>query len=464
MKNLIKYLTGATFIFCLAIGLIIGPKKIALVLNNKAVELYNKGETQSAIEIYTKSIKLHPNAQVYYNLACAYDAQNIAAKAIENYKNALSLDARQIAACRALADIYREQKDFGQAEMYLKKLNALNNQSAETDLSELKNEQLITLCNEAVSDYEQNDTKQAINKLSQVLKLDHGFAPAHKILGEIYLNQNDLGKAIVSYNAALKAGDNSPQVYSNIGLIYMRLENYPQAVEFLEKAQKLDPENLDIKYSFASVLRDNGQQQKALDFYKQIAAESPEYPNVHNDLAGLYQAMGSEKEAMLEFTRAKDTALRLKANGDNQPWTLLSLAIAHNGLNDAQKAKNIIDEIIKENPDFSHAYYIRAQVFKQLGDKQAANKDLGKARQLARKIKPASDRKSNKNKAVPVVKTQTAPTLKTDTVIKLTNGQTMQGKLKTETDKLVVLEINMGSSIGEITFSKKKIQEIIKTK
>jgi tetratricopeptide (TPR) repeat protein len=463
MQNTIKYLTWIAFIVCLSISLIIGPQKIAMIFNNKAVEQYNKGNMPVAIDFYLKSLKFHPDAQVYYNLACAYDSQKQTDKAIENYKNALSLDKQHVEACQALADIYREKKDYSKAEMYLKELNALKNKSSQTDLSELKKEQLITLCNQAISDYEQNNPKQAIVELNQALRLDQENAPAHKILGEIFLGQNNLSKALASYTAALKAGDTSAQVCSNIGLIYMRLENYPKAVEFLEKAYKLDPDNLDLQYNFASVLRDNGQQQKAMAFYKQIAAKSPEYPNIHNDIAGIYQTMGAADDAMLEFSKAQDAALRLKTKGDKKPWTLLSLAIACNGLNDSQKAKDIIDKIIETNPDFSHAYYVRARVLKQLGDNSAAKRDLIKARQLARQTKPVSNLKTNKIKALPVINTP-SPALKIDTVIKLTNGQTMQGRLKKETDTAVVLEMEMGSSVGQITFSKKKIQEIIKTK
>ncbi|MBU1086765.1 MAG: tetratricopeptide repeat protein [Candidatus Omnitrophica bacterium] len=463
MKEILNYAKAAALIVCLGISLIIGLSRIAMLLNNKAVEQYNKGEMQAAIDFYTKSIKLCPKAQVYYNLACAYDAQGKIELAIEHYKNALSLDSSHAQACQALVDIYREQKDFNQAEMYLKKMNAINNPSAKSDLSQLKNEQLISLCNQANSDYQQNNIQQAIEKLEQVLALDHEFAPAHKMLGEIYLSRNDLEKAISSYKAAIKAKDNDPRLYRNIGVMYMQLENYPKAVEFMQKAHRMAPQDMEIKYSFASVLRDNQQSAKALALYQQIAEEDPRYQNIHNDLAGVYLAMGSEKQAVLEFEKARDIALTLQASGDKQPWTVLSLAIAYSGLNDAPKAKNIIDRIIRENPDFSHAYYMRSQVLKKLGYAKAADDDLQKARQIARKIKTVAQLKSNRVEPKTVKKPQQVSALKIDTIVKLKNGQTMRGKLKKQADTYVVLEVDMGSSIGEITFSNQKIQEIIST-
>lgn len=451
-------------ISCLIIGLIIGPKKIAMFLNNKAVEQYNKGNMQAAIDFYLKSIKFNPDAQVYYNLACAYDAQDSTEQAIEHYKNALSLDENHSAAYQALADIFREQKEFNQAEIYLKKLNALNIPGAEQDLAELQEDKRTAIFNAAVSDYEQGRIQPAIGKLKETLRMDQRFIPAHKMLGEIYFSQNDLRKALGSYNAALKAGDNSPQIYSNMGLIYMQLENYPDAVEFLEKAYKLDPENLEIKHSFASVLRDNGQAQKALYLFKQIAEQEPEYPNIHNDLAGIYQTMGMTQDALLESSLAKDLALRSIASGDNQPWTSLSLAIACHGLGDNEKAKTILDKIIAQNSDFKQAYYIRAQVYEKLGDKQSANSDLRTARQLTRRVQAVPNLKIKRVKPDALVKAETDVTVDSDIIIKLTNGQTMQGKLKLETEELIVLEMDMGSSVGEIKFSKRKIQEIIKIK
>ncbi|MBU1045106.1 MAG: tetratricopeptide repeat protein [Candidatus Omnitrophica bacterium] len=461
MKEILPYIKGAVFLALLGVCLIFGPPRIAMLLNNKAVEQYNKGEMQAAIDFYTKSIKLYPTAAVYYNLACAYDAQGKIDQAIEHYKNALSHDSNHSQACRALVDIYRAQKDFNQAEMYLKKINALDNPSVKSDLIALKQEQLISLCNQAVREYEQGNTQQAIKKLQQAIALDSEFAPAHKMLGEIYLSLNDLGKASSSYKAAIKAGDNDPQLYSNIGVIYMRLENYSKAVEFMQKAYELAPKDIEIKYSFASVLRDNRQLERALGLYEQIAAEYPRYKNIHNDLAGVYQAMGSEKQAILEYEKARDIALKLQAGGDEQPWTRLSLAIAYNGLNNPEKAKNIIDKIIAENPEFSHAYYIRAQLFKKTGDIKAANADLLKARKLTRQIKPAAPTKSKRSEINTAKKTHPVSAFKMDTIIKLKNGQTIQGKLKKQTDNYVVLEMDMGSSRGEITFSKQKIKEIV---
>jgi tetratricopeptide (TPR) repeat protein len=469
MHSLIKYFTLLAFISCLIIGLIIGPKKIAMFLNNKAVEQYNKGNMQSAIDFYLKSIKFNPDAQVYYNLACAYDAQKRTEQAIEHYKNALSLDAKHPAACQALADIFRERNEFDQAEMYLKKLTALNIPNAQQDLADFQDDKKTAMFNAAINDYEQGRIQPAIGKLKEIVRLDQRFIPAHKMLGEIYFSQNDLGKALSSYNAVLRYGDSSAQVYSNMGLIYMQLENYPKSVEYLEKAYKLDPDSLEIKYSFASVLRDNGQAQKALYFFKQIAEQSPDYPNIHNDLAGIYRGMNAVQDAEMEFFKAKDSAVRMIASGDNQPWTSLSLAIACHGLGDSEKAETILNKIIAQNPDFQQAYYIRAQVYEKLGDKQSANSDLKTARQLARRvqavpnlkikrIKPDDSNNTKKEEAKPDI------IMDSDTIIKLTNGQTMRGKLKKETEGSIVLEMDMGSSAGEITFSKKKIQEIIKTK
>ena len=462
MKKIIKYITLGAFILCWGIIIIFGPKKIAMVLNHKAVAKYNKGQVQEAIDLYAKSLKMYPEPKVYYNLACAYDAQNQIEKAIENYKNTLSLDLNHKQACWALADIYRQQKDFKQAEVYIKKFDALETGRGKSGLKELKSEQLISLCNQAINEYKQNNIKQAINVLKQVLVLDRNYAPAHKILGEIYYSRNDLSNAIISYTAAISFGDKDPLIYSNIGVMYMKLENYTQAVKFLQQATKLAPGNLNIKYSLASVLRDNNQTEKALNIYKQIADVSPQYQNIHNDIAGIYQLMGLAKKAMEEFKQAKQIALNLKAKGKSNSWTFLSLAIALDGLNEQEKAKIIINELILENPDFGHAYYIRARILKKEGQTRAANADLAKARKLARRVKPIGNVKSSLKPNSRKGESLSAVNLKIDTLVKLKNGQIIKGKLKKQTDSHIVLEINMGSSVGSISFSKQKILELIK--
>jgi len=402
---------------------------------------------------------MHPDAQVYYNLACAYEAENQIKQAIDNYENALSLDSNHKQACLALADIYRKKKNFRRAEIYIKKLNEPETKSR---LKKLKNEQLISLCNQAINEYKQNNIKQAVIILKKVLTLDRNYVPAYKILGDIYYSRNDLSKSISYYTLVIRAGENDPVIYSNIGIMYMRLENYAQALRFLEKAAKLDSDNLNIKYSLASVLRDNKQPKKALNIYKQIVAVSPLYPNIHNDIADIYQSMGLAEKAEQEFERAKNIALGLKANGNSKPWTALSLGIALNGLNETKRAKRVIDELILKNPEFDHAYYIRARILKKLGQIKAANADLAKARELARKIKPNSNASSIAKVNSSKVESRSPINFKIDTVIKLKNGQMMKGRMKKQTDSYVVLEMDMGSSVGTITFSKQKIKEIIR--
>ena len=50
---------------------------------------------------------------------------------------------------------------------------------------------------------------------------------------------------------------------------------------FLSQAHKLDPEDIDIEYNLASVLRDDNRPQEALNLYKKILADSSGYPNIH---------------------------------------------------------------------------------------------------------------------------------------------------------------------------------------
>ena len=100
-----------------------------------------------------------------------------------------------------MADIYRDKGDHQQAEFYLKKVDKIEGVISEHARAAFKGEKITTLFNDAVRTYKNGDSEKAEKMFEHVLDVNPSFSPAHKALGEIYIEQNRLAQAMLSIPA-----------------------------------------------------------------------------------------------------------------------------------------------------------------------------------------------------------------------------------------------------------------------
>jgi tetratricopeptide (TPR) repeat protein len=463
-----RYFSYFIFILLVIAAFLIVPKKAAIILNSKAVEQYQEGNIDKAISLYKKSLKLSEHAEVYYNLAVAYDYNNDIEQAIQNYNQAIKLDPGHVKAHQSLAEIYRYRKDFDKASEHIKAADKISGTVNHEKLAIVEKDKAIDAYNQAVESYDKGNYDYAVRRLKQAITIDPSFAPAYKNLGDIYFEINDLYNAKRYYSEAIGFDHEKEKAYNGLGLVYMQLESYGKAKQCLERAYELAPDNVDIKYNFASVLRDNNQLDDAMAIYLEILNSNPAYPNLHNDIANIYLIKGDEQLAKHEFSKELSMAKKMIELGDTSASTALRCAIAYKGLNQLAKAKEALDKIIHAHPDFYHAYYIRSEVFAKMGDIISAESDLSKARVAAKKDKSMPKPKSSgsflPDQPAGAIAESLPRDLKADTVVTLTNGQKIKGRLKSHTDSKIVMEVDMGSATGQISFSSKKIKNIVTIK
>ena len=79
--------------------------------------------------------------------------------------------------------------------------------------------------------------------------------------------------------------------------------------------------NLNYLYNLASTLRDNSQFHKALSLYKKVVARAPRYPNVHNDIAGIYDCVGLKDKAQREYQKEREITEYIIRSGFNDDFT-----------------------------------------------------------------------------------------------------------------------------------------------
>ena len=455
-KRMLLYIT---FVLVSIFAIFFLPQKAAVFLNNRATELYNQDCMERAENLYDLSLKIYPTAAVYYNRAVLYDNLDRIDDAVDSYKKAVALDPKHVNALSSLVSLYKYQKEFELAREYKQKLDMIVNSGEAPRAGDIDTEQAITKYNDACRRYEEKDYAKALRLMQQAVALKPDMGQAYAGLGNIYYELNELARAFTAYQRALDLGENSAGIYHNIGLIYMQFEDYAAALHYVSLALKADPKNQDIMYTRGCVLRDKGKNEESLEVLTRLRRERPDYPNIHNDIGDLYLILGNKDKAEHEFLNAKNIALRKLEAGDSDPWVKLRLAIAFSGLGDNAKALDYADQAIREAPEFHHAYRIRARIYEKQGMVNEALADINNARMLVRAVYPSQLRKDedvsgrDKNKSSKRIDFF-------DTEITLKNGQTITGWLKDKTEDSVVIEVDMGSTTGEVTFSTSKIEQI----
>ena len=464
----IKYLV---FIILICIAVYLLPAKIAIILNNKGVIAYNEKDFPRAISLYKTSIMIYPKPQTHFNLGCVYEETGNDEQAILEFNKVIEHDPEYQPAYKALAAIYADRQEYGQAEDYLNKLELLGGQDTGREFRDIKHKRIVRLYNQGVRFYDLQQEEEALNNFKEVIELDASNSGAYKAAADIYFKQGKQRRALHYYKQGVALGLRDADAFNSMGIICMRFEDYHTAIIYFKKACRMDGENLHYMYNLASTLRDSSQFNKALSLYKKVVARSSRYPNVHNDIGGIYDYMGLRNKAEREYQKERNIAANLIKAGLADDFTLTRLAVAYNGLDKNSKAEQILGKVITRSPDYYKAYYARGQVYRNIGKLAQSHADFRKARELIKKISSPADEQPQQmeqsGEKVPEkrpIKAEADNSFSENAVIYMHNGHIVRGRVKQETDKKMVLEIKTGHSISTITFHKSKIKMIKRIK
>jgi TolB-like protein len=142
--------------------------------------------------------------------------------------------------------------------------------------------------------------EQAKSMVSKAVELDPGLAEAHASKGLVLAADYKPRDAEYEYRKAIELKPNYASAhhwYYNLLCAEMRLE---EALPQIEKAEELDPLSPTIKYVhgyYYEIIRDYN---KAIEMYKKLIEQFPDYSIVHLSLAGIFGRLKMFDEARRE--------------------------------------------------------------------------------------------------------------------------------------------------------------------
>jgi Tfp pilus assembly protein PilF len=274
--------------------------------------------------------------------------------------------------------------------------------------------------NEAAEHFNVGDLDAAEKSFQKALKEDPDLTAAHVALAEIYLQQRQGEQAVASAQRALEAnaedrnalqiqydayrlleqqaeaeqalerlvqlGD-SPQVavrVFNLGVEAMRAGELDQAIERFEQAVRLDADLLKAREALTTLYMRQDRLQDALGQAEIILAEDPLNP-VGQRVFDEAERREAEAEAAAEAPEP--------AQSETQDPMAAKVEEAEELLADGEpeRAKELLEEILEEQPKTALAHYHLARYFIGAGDNAQAKKHLERFLKLAPRL-PESER------------------------------------------------------------------------
>lgn len=302
---------------------------------------------------------------------------------------------------------------------------------------------------------EQTELKfgDSVAHFEMVLRREPNYPEVNFFLGASYLGLNDFGKAIQSFQQELRMPKPHPRCRYYLGIAYESAGQTEQAVSEFNRALSDNPKDADALYQLARIYKnasleaidrlraldpdsfqlhilqgeldsDGERYLDAIKEYQAALAKRPEATGIHFAIGVAYWAQHQIIPAKKEFLSALqerpndaltnlylgDIAVRDREYGDAlryleiaergqaDPFRVhLLRGKCYRGQRELENAKTQFLAAIAINPNVPEAHYLMAQVYQELKDTQASEKEFAEFQRLSEVSggKPSKDNLQN---------------------------------------------------------------------
>jgi protein O-GlcNAc transferase len=213
------------------------------------------------------------------------------AEAVRLYRQVLSLDPREEAACGNLAIIAAQQGDLAGAERLFRQALALR-----PNPEGFNNLGLLLL--------QQGRPAEAATAHRQAIGLRPDHAAAHVALGNALKQQADFDGAIAAYRDATRLDPASAEAHNNLGVVLQRVGRLDEALAAYRAAAARQPAYAQAHFNIGVVLHEMRDLDAAAAAYREVIALRPEIADAYNNLGAVLQEQRRLDDALAAFTEA----------------------------------------------------------------------------------------------------------------------------------------------------------------
>jgi tetratricopeptide (TPR) repeat protein len=312
-------------------------------------------------------------AHMYEEMVTAYGRSDLAAKATEEYRQAIEADPSSEFLTSALAELYvktgriadavREAQDIIKRDpknleahkllgrIYLRSLGDMPGGSGSDNILKLavdQYEQITKLDPNSVDDHLLlgrlyrlgNEMQKAEGELKTAIKLDPNSEEAVTTLAMLYTDEGDTAHAL-KVLSSIPDSARSAKLYSALGAAYEQRKDYKNAIDAYKHAIVLDRDNLDAIRGLAENELNDGQLDAALQQYKVISDSNPEDAQTYVRMADIYRRQGKYDQALENLKRAET----LVPDTMDVPYSMAAVYQAQGRYDEAAK---LLQDLIKK--------------------------------------------------------------------------------------------------------------------
>ncbi|HOJ50305.1 MAG TPA: tetratricopeptide repeat protein [Spirochaetota bacterium] len=340
--------------------------------NDRALEYFKKAYESPDLVYLEKSIK----AKLYYNMGKAYERLKDLSKASDFFKMSLKVDSKNLKTYISLAQVLYDRKGYKDAISYLKEAYNINSNDFFVNF-------LLGKSYDAVEDY-----NTAIKYYLKAFDIDSKDYDLLYNIGRVYVKLGDNDKAVKFLNTAMDINKES-KLYVQLGLAYIGLGRYVEAENSFKDGLKLNPNDVDIYKGLAfSSIKQNKYDEAEKILIEATSVNSKDY-EVWSKLGEVYFLKKDFKKSVEAYEKAYSIYPE-KITKYNFAGSLLASE-------DYDRALNMYDSVISEDPGFIEAYEGKANVY-------IAKKMFNEAKEVLEKALNIAKNDSIKNRILDKIK------------------------------------------------------------
>ena len=281
----------------------------AVTLNSDTVETYvvlgnlfrQKGEIERAVRI-RQNIIARPNLktpvklQAQFDLGMDYKKGGLFSRAVEAFKEVLSMDSQHVEALRQMVTLYEEMREWDNAYETLKRLDKLTGADNRQVLAHYRTErgkelmgmgqpdQAEDLFGQAMSVHKgcldaylhmgdlelmRSHNKKALNVWRKAALLEPHLV--HLVVARLARAEQTLGKtAVDEFMAEIEVGSSDQATLLAMALYYREHSENEQALKLVELAVEKNPANLQAQKLMGQILLEKDERFEAMDAYGKL--------------------------------------------------------------------------------------------------------------------------------------------------------------------------------------------------
>ncbi|HEV8429649.1 MAG TPA: tetratricopeptide repeat protein [Pyrinomonadaceae bacterium] len=333
----------------------------------RATQLHQSGDIEAAIRGYLSILTKHPErVDVRSNLGAAYSRLGRFEEAIAQYKQALRLDSRNEMIRFNLALAYYKGALFVEATDELTTFLAV----AASDLPQRPNAVLLLAdCQVRIGNY-----KKVIESLSPLAEADPNNRTVAFLLGSALIGDGQLNRGQLLIDRVFH-DDDSAEAHLLLGSILLLADDGHGALREFERAIQLDPKLPTLHAWYGRALMRMGDSAKAKTAFRGELAENQNDFNANLFLGVLLRQDKQFDEAFQYLSRA----VRLRPRDQ---YTRYHLAAVYGALAKPKDALPLLEDVVREFPDFSEARVLLASVYYRLNRKEDGDREKAAVQKL----------------------------------------------------------------------------------